>query len=257
LKTNKKAILGIIAIVIAIAALVCLAILPKTAMAEDQAEDDNSTVFHPVFVREGYNSMLEWSKAVEKYAQTVVAKGNSISETYSKYFSDEEKEAIALIVRNAGYGSSFAHLNNYATELDDWQAKGEEYKVEAEKAAEEAAQAAAAVKTAKSNKSSSSTASSSSGSYESYSNGSGLTKSSGVNYYDGRKETYYSSKVLYHYRTSEWSVDSEGFYRTSDGSYVVAASDKSQGSTFEGSKGTCVVLDSGCAAGTTDYYVAW
>lgn len=257
MKTNKKAILGIIAIVIAIAALACLAILPKTAMAEDQAEDNNETVFHPVFVREGYSSMLEWSKAVSEYAQTVVAKGNSISETYSEYFSDEEKEAIALIVRNAGYGSSFARLNSYATELDNWQAKGEEYKAEAEKkAAEEAAQAAAA-KAAKSSKSSNSTASSSSSSYESYSNGSGLTKSSGVNYYDGRKETYYSSKVLYHYRTSEWSVDSEGFYRTSDGSYVVAASDKSQGSTFEGSKGTCVVLDSGCAAGTTDYYVAW
>lgn len=85
----------------------------------------------------------------------------------------------------------------------------------------------------------------------------GLTRSGGVNYYDGRKETYYSSNVLYHYRTGEWTVDDEGFYRTDDGYYVVAASDMKQGTTFEGSKGTCIVLDSGCAAGTTDYYVAW
>ena len=89
------------------------------------------------------------------------------------------------------------------------------------------------------------------------SNGSGLTKSSGVNYYNGRRETYYSSRVLYHYRTAEWTVDSEGFYRTSEGYYVVAASDMAQGTVFQGSKGMCQVLDSGCAAGVTDYYVAW
>lgn len=86
---------------------------------------------------------------------------------------------------------------------------------------------------------------------------SGLTQESGVNYHDGRTETYYSSNVLYHYQTSEWTVDDEGFYRTDDGYYVVAASDMPQGTTFEGSKGTCIVLDSGCDTGVTDYYVAW
>ena len=89
------------------------------------------------------------------------------------------------------------------------------------------------------------------------SNGSGLTKSSGVNYYNGRRETYYSSRVLYHYRTPEWTVDSEGFYRTAEGYYVVAASDMVQGTVFQGSKGFCQVLDSGCSGNTTDYYVNW
>lgn len=88
------------------------------------------------------------------------------------------------------------------------------------------------------------------------SNGSGLTKSAGVNYYNGRKETYYSSNVLYHYLTPTWSLDEEGFYRSGD-YYVVAASDMAQGTTFECSKGTCIVLDTGCPALTTDYYVAW
>ena len=86
---------------------------------------------------------------------------------------------------------------------------------------------------------------------------SGLTPQSGVNYHDGRTETYYSSNVLYHQDTGNWSVDDEGFYRTDNGYYVVAASDMPQGSTFEGSKGTCIVLDSGCDEGVTDYYVAW
>jgi hypothetical protein len=90
-----------------------------------------------------------------------------------------------------------------------------------------------------------------------YSNGSGLTAASGVNWYNGRKETYYSSNVLYHYRTSEWWVDSEGFYRTTEGYYVVAASDMSQGTVFTTSKGAAMVLDSGCAAGVTDFYVSW
>lgn len=85
----------------------------------------------------------------------------------------------------------------------------------------------------------------------------GLTAQSGVNYHDGRTETYYSSNVLYHYNTAAWTVDDEGFYRTDEGYYVVAASDMEQGTVFEGSKGECIVLDSGCAEGVTDYYVNW
>lgn len=92
---------------------------------------------------------------------------------------------------------------------------------------------------------------------QSVSNGSGLTASSGVNHFGGRKETYYSSNALYHHRTPEWWVDGEGFYRTAEGYYVVAASDMAQGTVFQGSKGLCQVLDSGCVAGTTDYYVNW
>ena len=85
----------------------------------------------------------------------------------------------------------------------------------------------------------------------------GLTKEGGVNYHDGRTETYYSSNVLYHYRTPEWTLDEEGFYHDAEGRYVVAASDMEQGTVFEGSKGECVVLDCGCDAGVTDYYVNW
>lgn len=85
----------------------------------------------------------------------------------------------------------------------------------------------------------------------------GLTKEGGANYHDGRIETYYSSNVLYHKDTPEWSLDDEGFYRDGQGRYVVAASDMEPGAVFEGSKGECVVLDTGCAPGVTDYYVGW
>ena len=103
-----------------------------------------------------------------------------------------------------------------------------------------------------------------SGYYGGYSGGGGynptggLTPQSGVNYYGDQRETYYSSNVLYHYQTSQWQVDDEGFYREGD-YYVVAANDGQyqNGDTYEGSKGTCIVRDSGCDYGTTDYYVAW
>lgn len=85
----------------------------------------------------------------------------------------------------------------------------------------------------------------------------GLNSFTGVNYHEGRTETFYSSNVLYHYRTPEWTLDDEGFYRDSEGRYVVAASDMEHGTVFQGSKGECIVLDTGCNAGITDYYVAW
>lgn len=85
----------------------------------------------------------------------------------------------------------------------------------------------------------------------------GLNSFTGVNYHEGRTETFYSSNVLYHYRTPEWTLDEEGFYRDSEGRYVVAASDMEHGTVFQGSKGECIVLDCGCAPGITDYYVNW
>ena len=85
----------------------------------------------------------------------------------------------------------------------------------------------------------------------------GLNSFVGVIEYDGRRETAYSSNVLYHYRTSEWTADEQGFYHDSEGRYVVAASDMEQGTVFEGSKGECKVYDCGCADGVTDYYVNW
>ena len=76
----------------------------------------------------------------------------------------------------------------------------------------------------------------------------------GVN---GTRETAYSSSVLYHYRTSEWTPDEYGFYRTDDGYYVVASSDYEQGTVIETSRGEAMVLDSGCDSGIVDFYTDW
>lgn len=90
---------------------------------------------------------------------------------------------------------------------------------------------------------------------QSYSGDSDNFKSQGVIYQNGIRYTYYSSNVLYHYRTPEWNAGSDGIYRDSAGYIVVASSDHSQGSVVSTPFGAGKVYDSGCASGTIDIYV--
>lgn len=84
---------------------------------------------------------------------------------------------------------------------------------------------------------------------------SGSFKSAGVWYDNNYRYTWYSSNVLYHYRTPEWTAGADGIYRDSDGYVVVASSDLPQGTIVEGTPfGACKVYDSGCASGTLDVY---
>ena len=85
----------------------------------------------------------------------------------------------------------------------------------------------------------------------------GLTPESGVNYFGDRTETYYSSNVLYHYKTPEWTADENGVYRDQEGFVVVAASDIPYGSEIDTSFGPGKVYDTGSDPGITDIYVNW
>lgn len=80
-------------------------------------------------------------------------------------------------------------------------------------------------------------------------------KSDGV-WRDGNyRYTWYSSKVLRHYRTSEWTAGSDGIYRDTDGYVVVASSDHPIGTVIGSTPfGSVKVYDSGCASGTLDVY---
>ena len=84
-----------------------------------------------------------------------------------------------------------------------------------------------------------------------------LTKSGGVFNYAGRTEMWYSSNVLYHKDTANWTPDANGVYRDKDGYVVIASSDHAKGTTLETSHGIGKVYDSGCASGVTDIYVNW
>lgn len=157
---------------------------------------------------------------------------------------------------------SYETLNASKQELDDELAQAELTLTEAnellaERKEEEAERERKEAEAEEARRSASSSVSSGTPAYEN--SGSGLTKWGGVYYYNGHKETYYSSRVLRHYRIGEWHTDSEGFWRTAEGYYVVAANsgEYSEGTLVDTSKGLAQVLDSGCSYGTIDMYVNW
>ena len=91
------------------------------------------------------------------------------------------------------------------------------------------------------------------------SSGNVLTKSKGVNYFNGHRETWYSRKVLpggglkipgRHVNNQELVCDGDGYI-------CVASSDYSKGTIVETSLGTGKVYDCGCASGTIDIYCNW
>ena len=86
-----------------------------------------------------------------------------------------------------------------------------------------------------------------------------LTKSKGVVYFNGHKETWYSQKVLPGggLKIPGRHVDSRGLVCDRDGYICVASSDYKKGTIVETSLGTGKVYDSGCASGTIDIYCNW
>ena len=192
-----------------------------------------ATLVQPVDYRgDGYGSMQEWNASMEAKRDSLEMRAQIIMNMYGDYATDDEHAVLQGCIDGAGSLLTMGEVDAKSTELDELRTALENAKREALEAAAAEAEAAEAAQASYYNAGSGS--SYTSAAY--YANGSGLTRSSGVNNYNGRRETYYSSNVLYHHRTGEWTQDSEGFWRDSDGYYVVAAGDKAQGSTFTGSR---------------------
>lgn len=83
-----------------------------------------------------------------------------------------------------------------------------------------------------------------------------LTKSKGVNYYNGHRETWYSQKVLPGggLQIPGRHVDNRGLVCDGDGYICVASSDYSKGTIVETSLGTGKVYDCGCPKNIIDIY---
>ena len=86
-----------------------------------------------------------------------------------------------------------------------------------------------------------------------------LTRSKGVVYYNGHRETWYSQKVLPGggLKIPGRHVDSRGLVCDGNGYICVASSDLIKGTIVETSLGTGKVYDSGCAKNTIDIYTNW
>lgn len=142
-------------------------------------------------------------------------------------------------------------------ELSSIKSAGQERKAEAERVAAERAAAERAAREAQIatyTTTNYSNSVSNDGGGSSYSGSSGNFKSQGVIYENGTRYTYYSSNVLYHYRTPEWNAGSDNIYRDLDGYVVVASNDHAQGEVVSTPFGDGKVYDSGCASGTIDIY---
>ena len=97
---------------------------------------------------------------------------------------------------------------------------------------------------------------------QSYSgSGSRLTRSSGVNYYNGNKETYYNLDMRGVISNAQ-SMGIQGNYWIRDdgvkmyGDYVIVAAQMNKGTIISTSLGTGIVLDY-CPAGTIDIATNW
>ena len=174
---------------------------------------------------------------------------------YSHIYKKPYEDKIGYVKPDQEIG----HPYMYAETLDKYWRWCEEKKAEAEAqaAAEEQARIEAeAAAAAQAQAEYSSSGSGYAGGYSAPSAYQGSSfRSDGV-WSDGTyRYTWYSSNVLYHYRTGEWTAGSDGIYRDADGYVVVASSDLPQGSVVEDTPfGAAKVYDSGCASGTLDVY---
>lgn len=75
----------------------------------------------------------------------------------------------------------------------------------------------------------------------------------GVIIEDDTRYSWYSSNATRHYQTNEWSADSDGVYRDSDG-YVVVASQDAKGTVVDTPFGEAKVYDYCETPGTVDIY---
>lgn len=167
-----------------------------------------TTLVQPVDYRgDGYGSMQEWNASMEAKRDSLEMRAQIIMNMYGDYATDDERAVLQGCIDGAGSLLTMGEVDAKSTELDELRTALENAKREALEAAAAEAEAAEAAQASYYNACSG--LSYTSAAY--YANGSGLTRSSGVNNYNGRRETYYSSNVLYHHRTGEWTQDSRAF----------------------------------------------
>lgn len=241
----KKSLSVIVTFVMAFFAVFVITV---SAVAETTVDQENVTSFESVVedeasdveeIDEATAYMKKWY-SLQSLKQSAVGKADEAIESDDYEFTDEQIEELNKLEKKMRTASDEKTYNNALESFNTLVASCEK--------PEEPV-----ITYTYSNNSSSSSNSTSSGS-SSYSGSSNNFKSQGVVYSNGKRYTWYSSNVLYHYRTSEWTAGSDGFYRDSNGYLVVASDEYSQGSIVSTPWGDGIVLDSGAGSNTIDMY---
>lgn len=249
---TKKTTIALGTICIVLAGVIALALTPASVFAENEEpkKQEVQSVYLDKLMRyqesdiqkdaqqQGFNTPQELYTAIEEQrAELRNDATNQFISDFDKFLTDEDKQQLKEYESQIFSGTKIAAINNAR----------ESYNKIVDKAI------------AKQQRATVSYTSNSSVSYASGSSGV-LTKSGGVNYFNNRRETWYSQKVLPGggLRIPGRHVNaSDGTVRDGDGYICVAASDLPKGSVVQTSLGAGKVYDTGCAAGTTDIYVNW
>ena len=145
-----------------------------------------ATLMQPVDYRsDGFGSMQEWNASMGAKRDSLEVRAQIIMNMYGDYATDDERAVLQGCIDGAGSLLTMEEVDAKSAELDELRSTLEDAKREALEAAAVEAEAAEAVQASYYNAGSGS--SYASAAY--YANGSGLTRSSGVNNYNGRRET--------------------------------------------------------------------
>lgn len=190
----------------------------------------------PDYSEFGCDSVIAYNELLEQSKEEAQGVADNLIEELGDFLDDEQKE-VAL--NSQTRMTTAPSMSTYNQAKSEFEAIAEQ----AEAAYEEYIKSIA--------KHYSSTSS-----YGYVENGGGLTRSGGVNWFNGHRETWYSSNASYHYRTGEWTLGSDGIYRDSDGYIVVASPKGANGDIIDTSLGAGKAYDH-CPGGSVDIYTAW
>ena len=220
-------------------------------------EDVADEMYSPLFDKHewqdyGYESVAEWYEDMKKKNEEAVGIADKTISKYSGYVTDEQKKKLR----------EYEEIMSTTLDCSDY--------ADAKKKFDEIVDKLIEASTPKPEpKPSTGGGSGNNGGGSGGSGGGGYTgggfnipynfKQMGVIYDSQWRYTYYSSRVLYHYMTPQWTLGSDGIYRDSAGRVVVACDSYPHGTVLQTELfGTCIVLDCGVGRNDTlDVYVGW
>lgn len=192
---------------------------------------------------EGYDNLSDWLSVVKNKIQELQGK---ISESRNlEFLYDEDIAALNEIESNLPSTYSLIALGEYENTINSINEKNAARKAEAE-----AAEKKKVLEQQQKQES-----------YTMPSGGGVLTPSSGVNWFNGRKETYYNLNMSGVVANAK-NMGIEGDYWVRGdgvkmyGGYVIVAAQMDKGTIIDTSLGAGIVLDY-CPAGTIDIAVSW
>lgn len=181
--------------------------------------------------------MSKWQEKVEEKQNEVLTLCNSILADYAGNLQDYEKTNLENFVNEIKDIRSIEELDIKIQELNEFKNElqnRQDAKELEEQRARESGEPIPDYTTSNSSN---------------YSDGD--FQSQGVINQNGYRYTYYSSNVLRHYRTDEWTAGDDGIYRDSSGYVVVASDAHPQGSIVSTPFGEGRVYDTGVGRNDT------